>query len=71
MARLAITGDARMGEVSGRIERTVIRMTNVTILDRWQMAYCLNSRRIARNKLAGMTAFAATSNTWVNRAYKC
>jgi len=70
MARLTITGDTRMGKIRGRHERN-IRVANVTILDRWQMAYRFNSQRIIRNKLADMTAFAATCNTWVNRAYKC
>ena len=69
MARLTISGDARV--IKNRSSECYIRVANVTILHCWQMACRLNNQRIARNKLAGMTAFAATCNTWVNRAYKC
>lgn len=68
MARFTITGDSRMGKIRDRTERTIIGMTYVTILCRWQMACRFHRIRIVSNKLAGMTAFAATGEARVNRA---
>ena len=66
MARSTITSDTRMIENLG--SEAIVSMANVTILSCWYMARRLNNTLIAGNKLADVTAFAATCQTWVNSA---
>ena len=69
MARGTITGDPRVGKIRGCHER-IIRVANVTILARWQMACRLKQIRVG-NKSAGMTAFATADNTRMYSSQKC
>jgi hypothetical protein len=66
MARFTITTYTRVIEQPG--SKVSVSVANVTILGGWKMACRFHNIRIVRNKLAGMTAFAATGETWVNSA---
>ena len=69
MARGTITGDPRVGKIRGCHER-IIRVANVTILARWQMACRLKQIRVG-NKSTGMTTFTPTVDARMYSSQKC
>ena len=68
MTRLTIPGDTRMSENMRR--KGIIRMAEVTILSRWQMACRLHSCRRGRKELTLMTTFTTRSHIRMDTCQK-
>ena len=70
MARCTITGDTRV--IKNRSSECYIRMANVTILARRQMAVCFSVKiSRVRAELTTVTTFTTTGNAWMYIGKKC